>query len=91
MHISELKEKYKNLVHDLHNLEKTIILLKGELKWNPSVSASQFRDYDGALMQRDHLEEKLYELDQIIRDRIDLSTSHVDCNNVIQFPCRSIN
>ena len=67
MHISELKEKHKKLVHDLHDLEKTIVSLRGELKWSPSVTASQFTDYDGALIERDQLEEELYELERIIR------------------------
>lgn len=91
MRISELRQKYNKLAHNLHDLEKTIISLRGELKWSPSVLDSQFKEYDGALIERDHLEEELYELDLMIRKGLSSDSSYRDCNNVILFPKRSIN
>ena len=91
MHLILLQKKYKKLVHDLHDLESTIIYLRGELKWSPSVSDSLFKAYDGALDERDHLEEELYQLDLMIKKdtRIDYSYSEID--NVIPFPSRVLN
>lgn len=91
MQTSELTQKYNKLVHDLYNLEKTIISLRGELKWSPSVSDSLFKEYDGALIERDHLEEELYELDLLIRRVLNSDTSYRYCDNVIPFHRRTIN
>lgn len=91
MSISQLREKYNQLTHDLSHLEKKIISLRGELKWGPSDHSSLFYDYDGAIDKREHLEEELYELQQRIKQQADLNEDSGEPNKVIPFPTLYLN
>ncbi|MFC2075149.1 hypothetical protein ACFLRA_02640 [Bdellovibrionota bacterium] len=88
MSINKLQKRYKELIHKLHDVEKTIIYLRGEMKWQPSAPARLFEEHDGAVINRAHLEEELYELGLKIKHQRHLDEISGEENKVIPFPIR---
>jgi len=90
MTINYLTTRYKQLVHDLHGIEKTIISIRGDLKWGATAPANIFEEYDGAVDERSHIEEEIYELSLQIRQQKDLDHRSGEMNKVIPFPKRYV-
>jgi len=86
MRPAHLRQRYKELVNQLHSTEKTIITLRGELKWEPTAPATLFDQYDGAVNDRTHLEEELYDLARQMQFQRKLDESAGERNKVIALP-----
>lgn len=85
-----LQQRYTDLLNQLQSVEHNIIMLRGELKWEPSAPANLFDQYDGAISDRSHLEEELYDVTLQMRNQHQLDRLAGGSNKVIHFPRRAV-